>query len=110
MFVTNFIKNRWIIIPIGLFTAILIAYKLNYIGKPVYRFSHNFMHWLELGVLTHVVYIAEAEHIDADLIPAAERPLWIKLMSFMDEGGYRQTELTITVLALQLETPEHHLK
>lgn len=90
----------------GLINAYLCLLIITYIGVNLLNITDNSVLEPSQEPPTKV----DASQVDSHAIPAAEQPLFNELMQRMDEGLYRQSELTITELSEQLKTPEHQLR
>jgi AraC-like DNA-binding protein len=90
----------------GLINAYFCLAMVTYIGVNLFNVTPN----SALESSKEPVTKVDATQVDVCAIPAPEQPLFNELMRRMDEGLYRQSELTITELAEQLNTPEHQLR
>lgn len=82
----------------------LICCAIVLLARQCLHFSH------QPAVFEHDSLVIDANSEQSRVVPAQWQALDQRLSTFITQGGYRETGLTIKILAERLACPEHHLR
>ncbi len=70
---------KWPLVPLFIFTGALILQSMTLVSRQQFSVVHNLIHWIELAVLLHALYIAYAGLVDDLLEPRRKKRFFVML-------------------------------